>query len=67
MIRRMVTRLVVAKLMQVGMKAGQKAFRNRMSGKGQANRSDKPSNNTAIENGNMTDAAMRDVTDKGNS
>ena len=67
MIRRMVTRLVLAKVMQVGMKAGQKALRNRKSGKVQANKSDTPSNDTTIENGNMTDAVMRDVTDKGNS
>ena len=53
--------------MQVGMKAGQKALRNRKSGKVQANKSDKPSNDTVIENGNMTDAAVRDVTDKSNS
>lgn len=53
------------------MKAGQKAFRKKKSAhdqaKGQKNKLDKPSNDASIENGDVNEAAMRDVTDKGNS
>lgn len=57
--------------MQVGMKAGQKALRKKKSAydqaKDQKNKLESPSNDAAIENGDVNKDAMRDVTDKGNS
>ena len=53
------------------MKAGQKALRKKKSAydqaKDQKNKLESPSNDAAIENGDVNKDAMRDVTDKGNS
>jgi len=58
MIRRMVTRLVVAKLMQVTMKTGRNALRKRKAARDRAEDKgvhlDKSSNDTFIEKGDAT-------------
>ena len=59
MIRRMVTRLVVAKLMHVAVKTGQNAFRNRKTArvqdKGQSGRLNQPSHEGHTEKSDVTD------------
>ena len=66
--RRMVTRLVIAKLIPVALKTVKNTFRKRKTArvqtKGQNDNQAKASNNETIETGDVTETPTLDVTNK---